>query len=192
MIVVALNFALLFYEIFKPHHSPVPAYICNGGVLIQSFLYGICFFFFRSKIVFNRWLFFASVPLVYFLLSIRFDFFGDFLAPLPIAYLTIYLGLLEPRRLKIVSSGDYSYGIYLFGYPVQQAVVAILGAAGLHWYMNFPLSLLIVSSIAFCSWHFVEKPASKLRAQLFRLEATLRAGALRFPALRILIAAARE
>ena len=31
---------------------------------------------------------------------------------------------MNPRRSWIVSSGDYSYGMYLYGFVVQQCVAA--------------------------------------------------------------------
>lgn len=56
---------------------------------------------------------------------------------------------------------DYSYGIYIVGYPVQQAVVAV---TGIHdpW-VNFALSLPLILLIAMVSWNLVEKPALKLK-----------------------------
>ena len=89
------------------------------------------------------------------------------------AYLTVYLGLLEPPRLKVITSGDYSYGVYLYGFPVQQAMVATLGAAGMHWYINFPVSLMIAAILAIGSWHLVEKHAAGFRPLLFKGEKRL-------------------
>jgi peptidoglycan/LPS O-acetylase OafA/YrhL len=102
--------------------------------------------------------------------SVHWAFWGDYLAPLPVAYATVYLGLLQPRRLNIVSSGDYSYGLYLYGFPVQQVMIATLGPSLMHWYFNFPISLAITAVIAVGSWHLVEKHAARLRPRLFRVE----------------------
>jgi peptidoglycan/LPS O-acetylase OafA/YrhL len=64
-----------------------------------------------------------------------------------------FLGLINPRRIAILESGDYSYGIYLYSVPIQQAVVA----AG--WFprngrVDLAVSLPLVVLLAFCSWHF--------------------------------------
>jgi peptidoglycan/LPS O-acetylase OafA/YrhL len=58
---------------------------------------------------------------------------GDYLIAFPVAYMTIYLGLLNPGRQKLLLSGDYSYGIFLYGYPIQQAVAAF-GPVMHEWY----------------------------------------------------------
>lgn len=61
--------------------------------------------------------------------------------------------------------GDYSYGIYLFGFPVQQAVVALLGT-GISWYQNFLVSMPVILLLAMLSWRMVEEPALALRERL--------------------------
>lgn len=53
--------------------------------------------------------------------------------------------------------GDYSYGIYIYAFPVQQALVAALGpmSPAENILMAFPITLLI----AIASWTLVEKPS---------------------------------
>ncbi|WP_028101452.1 acyltransferase family protein [Pseudoduganella violaceinigra] len=58
------------------------------------------------------------------------------------------------RRLRL--PGDYSYGIYLFGWPMQQLVHAALpdmGARG-----NWLLALPLAAGCGALSWYLVEKP----------------------------------
>ena len=62
---------------------------------------------------------------------------------------------------------DYSYGIYIIGFPVQQAVVATTGI--LDPWANLAISLPIVLILACCSWNLVEKPALRLKKSLPRL-----------------------
>jgi peptidoglycan/LPS O-acetylase OafA/YrhL len=60
-----------------------------------------------------------------------------------------------PRRLT--ASGDYSFGLYLYAFPVQQTLVALLpgiGVAGL-----VALALPITLLLAVLSWYLVERPA---------------------------------
>jgi len=37
----------------------------------------------------------------------------EYLAALPIAYATIWLGLQDPKKLSFIAGADYSYGMYL-------------------------------------------------------------------------------
>jgi len=55
--------------------------------------------------------------------------------------------------------GDYSYGTYIYAFPIQQSLV--------HFFAFSPLPLALTSSavtiaVAVASWHFVELPFSKL------------------------------
>lgn len=57
--------------------------------------------------------------------------------------------------------GDYSYGIYIFAYPIQQTLVSF--NPGLQ-----PLALIVASlgvtlPLAVISWHLIERPALSLR-----------------------------
>ncbi len=57
--------------------------------------------------------------------------------------------------------GDYSYGIYLWGYPAQQMLAALTG--GTHNYVNALSGFLIALALAIASWHLVEQPALRLK-----------------------------
>lgn len=86
---------------------------------------------------------------------------------IPLYYLTVPWLVLaiahwdQPWMRRINGRGDYSFGIYIYAFPVQQAVAmfwADAGAFGL-----FGLSMLIIVPLAVLSWHLVEKPALALR-----------------------------
>lgn len=67
--------------------------------------------------------------------------------------------------------GDFSYGIYIYSFPVQQTVIWATGnnpglvGGGL-------LSLAVTLLLAALSWHWVEKPALALKDRLRALPAT--------------------
>ncbi|TXC74341.1 acyltransferase [Sphingorhabdus soli] len=79
-----------------------------------------------------------------------------------IVYLTLFTGVTRLPRLPILGRGDYSYGIYLYGIPVQQAVRATFPSI-----QNSVVLLIIVLvcliPLAMFSWHIIEKPALALR-----------------------------
>lgn len=66
--------------------------------------------------------------------------------------------LLRYNRL-----GDYSYGTYIYGYPVQQTLVFLLPAITAVW--NAVLALAITYAFAVVSWHVVEKPSLARKRQ---------------------------
>ena len=79
-----------------------------------------------------------------------------------VAYITIFIGLTAFPKLPLFSNGDYSYGIYLYGYPIQQALLVVLPSLTSPW-LHYVVSLPIVVSVAMLSWHVVEKPVLAVR-----------------------------
>jgi peptidoglycan/LPS O-acetylase OafA/YrhL len=60
------------------------------------------------------------------------------------------------------AGGDYSYGLYIYGYPAQQ-VLAHFGVYRLGFAPYLIAGLALSLGLAFLSWHLVEKPALSLR-----------------------------
>jgi peptidoglycan/LPS O-acetylase OafA/YrhL len=80
------------------------------------------------------------------------------------AYLMLFFavapGLSNPR---LEPPGDISYGVYLYGWPVQQMLQALHPAVG-PWQMLGP-ALVITCAIATLSWLVVEQPALGLKSR---------------------------
>ncbi|HVJ72682.1 MAG TPA: acyltransferase family protein, partial [Casimicrobiaceae bacterium] len=57
--------------------------------------------------------------------------------------------------------GDYSYGIYVYAFPTQQAIAALVGVVS-PWLL-FGLAYPIVLALAVASWHAIEAPALRLK-----------------------------
>lgn len=138
-----------------------------GHILVICFLFGMAAFMFKDQIIWDQRLMLISLAIVLACLATR--NVGDTLMPIPVAYLTVYLGLLQPRRSAVINSGDYSYGIFLYGYPVQQMVAAIFGRHQF-WFTNLIVALPVTLLLAVLSWRFVEKPALRWKAFILTLE----------------------
>ena len=80
-------------------------------------------------------------------------------APFTTTYLVFYLARVLP--LQWVGRGaDYSYGLYIYGCPVQQSLTAVGG----HEYgfaVYFATTLAVTGILAAASWHLVESQAMK-------------------------------
>jgi peptidoglycan/LPS O-acetylase OafA/YrhL len=63
---------------------------------------------------------------------------------------------------SFLKKGDYSYGIYLYGFPIQQALVAEFHWIR-EWYILFPISGILALIFAVISWHFIERPFLQLK-----------------------------
>jgi peptidoglycan/LPS O-acetylase OafA/YrhL len=85
------------------------------------------------------------------------------LMALPFATISVgwqHLGWLE----RPLASGDYSYGLYLYGFPVQQGLMAASGNALSGW-QAFALTLPITSACAVFSWFVIERRALAWKPQ---------------------------
>lgn len=78
-------------------------------------------------------------------------------------YVTLALALASPAVFgRVFATEDYSYGLYVWGFPIQQCFVAIFGAGFLSL-IPYSLVCFIVATICgMISWFFVEKPCGKL------------------------------
>jgi len=97
---------------------------------------------------------------------------GYFLLSLCLPYVVIYLafmptGFLRPVVQSATKWGDFSYGVYLYGYPVQQVLMRKWGDR-----LPFPvfigLSCVGALLLAALSWHLVERPFLKLKKRSSR------------------------
>jgi peptidoglycan/LPS O-acetylase OafA/YrhL len=124
----------------------------NGTTLVLAFFLGVTLYYLRDNISFSRGL--LAIALISAWACSTFVE-TKYIAVLPIAYATVVIGLLNPRRGLLVAGADYSYGMYLYGFPVQQTVSYFLPHQRF-WYINLVLSLVGSGLLAFLSWTMVE------------------------------------
>ncbi len=92
----------------------------------------------------------------------------SFVAPIFGSYLVIWLALSPAVRLpNFAKYGDYSYGIYVYAFPVQQIVTMLMGASAT-WYWNGLISGPITLLLGFFSWNLIERPALALKGTFFQ------------------------
>ncbi|HTD03321.1 acyltransferase [Undibacterium sp.] len=81
---------------------------------------------------------------------------------LSIAYVLFYLAYVPAGFLrKFNAFGDNSYGIYIYAFPIQQSVIALLPgvSVSLLTIISFPVTLCFARA----SWYLVEQPALNLK-----------------------------
>ncbi len=71
------------------------------------------------------------------------------------AYVVVAAALARPWSPIGGNGSDYSYGVYLWAFPVQQLIVS-WGVA--HWAVNIAISLPVVLACAWLSWQGIEGP----------------------------------
>lgn len=102
----------------------------------------------------------AAIAAVIVVITAREGYFGAVGVP-AFSYLVLWASALSiPRLRQIGARNDYSYGVYIYAFPIQQILVwAGLSAAGLPAYVAACAALTAVAACA--SWHLVERPAMR-------------------------------
>ncbi len=155
------------------------------SMLIAFFAYfytGVMLWLFREKIRLDGATLAAGVAL---LIGVLLLFKGSVLArsvyPLVLGYAIIGLALLPSGPIRAFNRlGDYSYGTYLYAFPVQQSLMALFPDL-----TPIPLcfaALAATLAIAVPSWHFLEKPMLALKSRTPRLAARAAAPVAKEPA----------
>lgn len=116
--------------------------------------------------------------LVLMLLAFAFWHLGwrYFAALLVLPYATIVGGTASTPWLRRVGRlGDFSYGAYLYAFPVQQTVI-MLWLPALGFWASMAIAAAITLLCAAASWHLVEKPALAFKPRKTTQAPALKAG----------------
>ncbi len=109
--------------------------------------------------------FFRCSLLIILLLSLFFYKF-KYVAPVILSILIISIGILQTKYISKLgyTFGDISYGMYIYGFFVQQLLMCFFD---LSVYQLMVTALLITIIPAYLSWHYVEKQALRYK-NIFR------------------------
>lgn len=133
--------------------------------LLTAFLWGALFAVLANRIIIDD-----RLGLLAFVITSYTLLFGGFgVVGFPaFAYFLFWVSVRVPDWVKrIGAKNDYSYGIYLYGWLVQQ-VLAYFGWNHFEWswagYAFYTITTLIITTVlAMVSWHVLEKPALSLK-----------------------------
>jgi peptidoglycan/LPS O-acetylase OafA/YrhL len=148
----------LLATVARVEHTHVASFARSEDVyqlvqLVPFFLAGSVFYLLRDRIPCNVWLAAASLAVLVVLPHVAQNRFVV-LCALPMGYLLLYLGAVLPVPLG--RRNDISYGMYMYGYPVEQ----LLRFAHLSSHTVYTaLAILCTVPVAAASWFLVERPA---------------------------------
>jgi peptidoglycan/LPS O-acetylase OafA/YrhL len=153
-----MGFAFAGMETFVRKHVPSGSTF-TSPYLVATFLFGAWLYLYRGVVPVSVASTMVVLVLCVLALStslVRYGFFGG------IAYLALFLAYHPKLSVRwFLRLGDYSYGIYVFAFPVQQFLV---------WWLHVhtPLTLFALAfpatlAMAIVSWHLIERPALALK-----------------------------
>ena len=130
------------------------------GILrfVPFFLAGSCAYLYRDRIRWNvRW---GTASIVISALSMGSLVATRFVLPIAGSYAILWLALSDRSPLRYFTPGnDISYGVYLYGWPIQKLLL---------WYFpSLPLgaqiclTLSVSTALGWMSWHLIEQPCLK-------------------------------
>ena len=149
---------------------PLPAALAGGidsfALSTFPFMLGTCAYVWRDSLRLSGWIaLLLWVP-------------AAFLAPgtametaitIALVYGTFWIGFVPKGALLAYNRlGDYSYGVYIYAFPVQQGVEWFL--PGMSPALNIALALPVTLFLAVLSWNIVE---TRALAQVAPLAATI-------------------
>ena len=164
---LAIWLAFVFVKKTLLNHSLDTGEVETGSYLVAFFLAGVGAYLYRDRLPYDHRL--TAVAAVVSFLLMGFVPAGDFFAVIPTAYLTVGLGITNPKRIAFIGFADFSYGIYLYGGVIGQLMIDKLPWSH-QWYLNFVLTLPVTCFFAMFSWYLIEKPALRMKAHVNYLE----------------------
>lgn len=132
-------------------------YFVMTATMFRYFGAGMVIYLYREKIPLN-----SGVALALFgaaAVSIATPYFMAGVA-LFAAYPIIVFGYNAPAWFRnLTARGDISYGVYIYGWPIQQLVWPIGQGTPHHWLINCMIAVPLALLCGTLSWKLIEKPA---------------------------------
>jgi peptidoglycan/LPS O-acetylase OafA/YrhL len=160
-IFVAMTVAFIALNTFT-NFAVVPTTLAPYTITYYFFV-GVMFFQWRERIP-VRWSLFLIAGLASYVLQMSHH--TVYLAPVFVTYCTVFIGMQKFRKLPVISGGDYSYGIYLYGFPITQALLAAFPALHGRHILTLAVAGALTLGFAAFSWHVIEKRALAAKKHL--------------------------
>lgn len=147
--------ALLIADSLRRHGWPLTQ-LTTSPAITQLFLLGALAALWRDRLPLSAWI---LVPLWVVAVVCVQTRFGASLLIMACVYLALYIAyaLPVPEPPKF----DYSYGLFLYGAPVQQSLIALI--PGLTPLPLFAAAFACTLPLAMLSWHVIEAPALRYK-----------------------------
>lgn len=161
-VVIWIFVALLFILFLL---TPYFSFLSSKFIRLSLFFsIGSAFFVSSKRVKLHS--FYFIVLLFCLIISTSNSSFFYFVYPLCLPYLIFYLAYFSTGfLLNFNKLGDYSYGIYIYSFPLQQTLIFLLDDITVLECIIY--SFFVSLCFAILSWHFIEKPALRYKSNEF-------------------------
>jgi peptidoglycan/LPS O-acetylase OafA/YrhL len=123
--------------------------------LASFFFIGSGFYILKDKIILSKTWFLLMIAAIV-VAVIWNKTAGLIVINIVLAYVIFYLAYIPSGVISLYNQlGDYSYGLYIYAFPIQQSLVALFPNITVGWL--FLSSFVITLFMAVMSWNFIEK-----------------------------------
>lgn len=153
------SFSIIIYILNISGIIVVPGFIHPILPLIMSFLVGMSIYIYQDKIKTNLFWFILITAVLVISFIFNFGILFHIVFALFGWYVVMYIGYVFPFVMQsFIAKGDFSYGMYIYAFPIQQYLILLLGDT-IHPVNLFIIATLITAPFAYLSWNLVEKKA---------------------------------
>jgi len=158
IIIVAFAFVAGIYVLASHFYFSSSSHFIH---LFYMFFVGATFYVLKEHIVLSRWLFWFLVIGLLLATGNKHAFFVVYV--FAITYILFYLAYIPSGLIRRYNQlGDYSYGVYIYAFPVQQSVAALIHGVSVPQMIMISAATTIL--LAILSWHLLERRALSLKA----------------------------
>lgn len=158
--------SLLFVDIFilvKPEYAKslfLTMLVVQLVKLSIFFIIGSLFYLYREKISLDKTILVAAVIIYLITLRTSFAIVANYII---LPYIVFYVAYANiPKLANFGKYGDFSYGMYIYAFPIQQTIMHF-GKQYLSVWSFFLLAFMTTLILAAISWKYIEKPALKFK-----------------------------
>ena len=157
---VIITYAVLsgIYVLAIPFYFPTVNYLVKFSFM---FFTGASFYILKDHIHLSSLLFWLIVIALAVAIGNAHCFYVIY--TLSIAYLLFFMAYIPSGQIRNYNRlGDYSYGLYIWAFPVQQSIAALIPGVSVAYMIVISATVSIM--LAVISWHLVERRALNLKA----------------------------
>lgn len=155
LLLVVLNFVVQRYnlKISGKVFGRIFGYPTMWAQVLPYFVAGMTFFAFGNRIKYRASL--AAVAAVFMLIGCAVPYGMIFVLPFAAAYIILWLAFIPNQRAAdFARNGDYSFGIYLYAFPISQTIAHFTGPTSP--FLIFAIAWPASVALGALSWHLVE------------------------------------